>query len=664
MNTLLLFGRNLIHYGLKPVKTGFTYCLFGTYIINNNILNVPRFTGKMGDGAKKVVNEYLTVDPEDIRTFSIIAHIDHGKSTLADAMMKYAGNIAQDSPAQFLDNLEVERERGITVKAQTASMILKNPSDGHEYLYNLIDTPGHVDFSYEVYRSLAACQGVLLLVDASQGIQAQTLANYRIAKQYNLDVIPVITKIDLSISNVDKCKEQLESLFGFKEKDILTCSAKKQLGIPEIFDSITNHIMWATGDVTKDLRGRIFDSWYDQFRGIVCSIQIEDGTLSKGDIISFYSNKQTFEVQEIGLLLPFPAPIKQLKPGHIGYAIFGTKDNSLLHIGDTFTHKASLSTITPLPSFPSSNPMVYASIYPVDQSSYEEMKKAVDKLLLNDSSVTISPETSDALGVGFRCGYLGVLHMSIFQERLAKEFEMSVIVTAPFVPHKVLLKTGEEMLIEKAADLPDRARVSKYFQPMTRVTIVSPSQHMGSLMKLLNDKKGRSEDVKYLDKDLVLLQYVVPWGEIVLDLYDKVKNISSGYATIEYEQIGFEEAAISKVDILINGRPVDALSFVCDNKSIETQGRGILVKLQKAINRQQFEVIIQASVGNKIFAKERVAPYRKDVLTKSGKTVGGGDMTRKYKLLEKQKRGKKKMKTVGNVELSQEVFLTVLKRDE
>lgn len=629
------------------------------------------FKGRFGPNAENIVAGYKDIPIEDCRSFSIIAHIDHGKSTLSDCLLKYAGNIPADAQPQFLDNLEIERERGITVKAQTATMLVTDPRNSHKYLLNLIDTPGHVDFSYEVDKSLAACQGVLLLVDASQGIQAQTISNYYKAKKFNLDIVPVITKVDLPHADIEKCSEQIVDVFGLPKDRIIVTSAKQNLGIEKVIQSIIDGIMWPHGDRTLPLRARICDSWYDTYKGAICSIQVEDGCIQKEDRVMMCHSSKSYEVMEIGLLMPFTVPTQQLHSGNVGYVALGCHERNQVFIGDTIVLDSSHSPLTSkapkpevLPHFKPPVSMVYASVFPEDQGSYEAMRTAFDRLLLNDSSVTVQPELSEALGMGFRCGYLGVLHMTVFQERLASEFKMPVIITAPFVPHKVVIRgTHEEIMINKPSEMPNVFNVSKVLQPMADVSIVAPHDALNVLLSEVLERHGDQKDIRYLDKNTVLLECSMPWGEIVVDFHDRVKNLSSGYASLEYRDAGWAEADVVKVDILVNGNPVEALSFMCQRTDVEKRGRFILLRLKEEISRQQFEIVLQASIGSKIVAKERLAPFRKDVLTKSGKTVGGGDQTRKTKLLEAQKRGKKKMRMVGNVEIPQEAFFAVLERD-
>ena len=450
-----------------------------------------------------------------------------------------------------------------------------------------------------------------------------------------------------------------------KKEEIICCSAKQNIGIDLLFDRIMNHIIWPQGSRDLPFRARICDSWYDNYKGIVCSIQVEDGHVMKGDHVLLYHTNQVYEVMELGLLLPFSKAVKSLQAGNVGYIILGCRDNKQIFLGDTIIHSSSTQPKPePLPHFSMPNQMVYASLFPVDQTTFEDMLTALEKLLLNDNSVSVSQENSEALGMGFRCGYLGVLHMTIFQERLFKEFHTPVLITAPFVPHRVILKrTKKEIQVNKPSEMPLASEIDKVLQPMSNVTILTPKEYIGPLMRLCQDRRGKEQSIKYLDNNLVMMNYILPWAEIVVDFYDHVKNISSGYASIEYEDAEWEADDICKVDILLNGKSIDALSFVSNRKQVESRGRQILLKLKETISRQQYEVILQAAVGSKIFAKERIPPYRKDVLVKGGKLVGGGDQTRKQKLLEAQKRGKKKLRTIANVEIPQEAFFAVLDRN-
>ena len=477
----------------------------------------------------------------------------------------------------------------------------------------------------------------------------------------------MITKIDLPHANVDQCKQQITDVLKLPPNDILCCSAKKNIGIDAIFDKIIDTIIWPQGKLENPLRARICDCWYDTYKGIICSIQIEDGELETGDEVLLYHSNQKFEVLELGLLLPFSIPIKKLRVGNVGYVVLGCRDNKQIFLGDTIIHNQDYSSSpkpSALPDFSIPSRMVFASVYPVDQSSFEEMRVSLERLLLNDNSVSVSQESSEALGMGFRCGYLGVLHMNIFQERLFQEFGMPVLVTAPFVPHRAVLKTGRQIEVNKPSEMPNPSEVARILQPMVRVSIITPSTYIGGLMTLLRERRGYETDMKYLDSNTVLMECRMPWSEIVVDFYDVVKNLSSGYASLEYTDDGWEEDDVVKVDILLNGKGVDALAFVCNRRQVEERGREILLKLKDAISRQQYEVILQAAVGAKIFARERIAPYRKDVLVKGGKLVGGGDSTRKKKLLEAQKRGKKKLRTISNVEIPQEAFFAVLDRSK
>jgi elongation factor 4 len=608
---------------------------------------------------------------ERIRNFCIIAHIDHGKSTLADRILELTGNIDKNNTnAQILDSLKVEQERGITVKAQTASMLYTDDENLEVYLLNLIDTPGHVDFSFEVSRSIAACQGALLLVDSTQGVQAQTLANYRIAKAAGLHIIPVLTKLDLPHSDPAMAIEQIEAAFQMKEEDVLWTSAKTGEGVDDILATIVTTVpspiqtVASVDDLDGRLRAVVVDSWHNKYRGVVVLVSMIDGEMKIGDKIGMASTGKKYEVLEVGLLSPIPMPTASLKAGHVGYFIAGVKNPKDVITGDTIVTDAVLksSTYHLVKKVKPSKPMLYASVYPTDGSEFENLSKSLDRLLLNDASVSVSLETSGALGQGFRCGFLGKLHMEVFFQRLQDEYESDVISTAPMVPFEAVLKNGKTVLVEKPSDLPERTKVLEYLEPMSLVTVVTPPEYIGVMMQTLQSHRGKQISMEHLDMATAVLKYQLPWQEVVIDLYDEIKNQSSGYASFDYEEGTPVAADIVRVDLLLNGSAVDALSFVCHRSVAESRGRGVALRLKNVINRQQYEVVIQAAIGSKVVARERIAPFRKDVLIKSGKTVGGGDVTRKKKLLEKQKKGKARMKMVGNVELNQEAFMSVMKR--
>jgi elongation factor 4 len=594
--------------------------------------------------------------PDRIRNFSIIAHIDHGKSTLSDRLLQITGTLSDRVKAeQFLDKLQVEKERGITVKAQTASMIYEY--EGNLYLLNLIDTPGHVDFSYEVSRSLYACQGALLLVDASQGVEAQTMANFFLAFEQDLAIVPVINKIDLPTADIESATRQLDKLFDFKANEIVLASAKAGLGIKDVLEAVIKRIPQPKGAVEKPLRALLFDSWFDDYRGVICLIALEDGVLSKGDLISLAQTEQSYEVLEIGLMYPEPTPMQTLYAGQVGYLITGMKTVKEARVGDTVYH--TKHKVTPFPGFKPAKPMVFAGLYPIDSEEFDQVREAIEKLTLNDASVSVEKKTSAALGLGFRCGFLGLLHMDVFKQRLEQEYGVSVIATAPSVLYKVKLEGKEGFInIESPADFPEQQCLAEVLEPIINATIITPTQYLGSLISLCEEKRGMQSGLDYVDEQRVILKYRLPLNEVATDFYDQLKSLSSGYASFDYEEAGYEPAKLVKMDILLNGKAVDALSTIVHVDKSYYMGRELAERLKAAIPRQLFEVVIQAAIGAKVIARERVAPLRKDVTAK----CYGGDITRKRKLLEKQKEGKKKMKQVGNVEVPQEAFLSILKK--
>ncbi len=594
--------------------------------------------------------------PDRIRNFSIIAHIDHGKSTLADRLLEITGTLTErEKKEQFLDKLQVERERGITVKAQTASMFYEY--NNNLYLLNLIDTPGHVDFSYEVSRSLHACQGALLLVDAVQGVQAQTMANFYLAFEQDLTIIPVINKIDLPNADPKAIVQQLETLFDFKPEEIVEASAKVGIGMQDILHAIIEHIPSPTGTVEQPLKALLFDSWFDEYRGIICLIALKNGALKKGDTITLAQVGTSYEILELGLMYPNPIPTAALYAGQVGYIITGMKTIREARIGDTIYH--TKKPVKPFPGFKPAKPMVFAGIYPIDSEDFENLQEAIGKLTLNDASVSVEKKTSVALGIGFRCGFLGLLHMDVFKQRLEQEYGLSVIATAPSVLYKIkMAHTGDIITIESPADFPEANKIEEILEPVIDATIIVPKQYLGNLLKLCEEKRGVQQDLSYLDEQRVILKYRLPLNEVATDFYDQLKSLSSGYASFDYEEANYEPAKLVKMDILLNGKPVDALSTIVHKDKAYYIGRELTGRLKKIIHRQLFEVIIQAAIGAKIIARNRIAPLRKDVTAK----CYGGDITRKRKLLEKQKAGKKKMKQVGNVEVPQEAFLAILKR--
>jgi translation factor GUF1, mitochondrial len=594
--------------------------------------------------------------PDLVRNFSIIAHIDHGKSTLSDRLLELTGTVSErEKTAQFLDKLQVERERGITVKAQTASMIYTYK--GKKYLLNLIDTPGHVDFNYEVSRSLYACQGALLLVDAVQGVQAQTMANFYLAFEQDLTIVPIINKIDLPTADPERIANQLKNLFDFDPNTIILASAKANIGMAEILEAIITKIPSPICTPTGQLKALLFDSWFDEYRGVICLIALHDGQLHKGDQVTLAQAHVTYEVLELGLMYPEPTPCEALYAGQVGYLITGMKTVREARVGDTIYH--TKKPVTPFPGFKPAKPMVFAGIYPVVTDNFPELNDAVEKLTLNDASVSVEKKTSTALGLGFRCGFLGLLHMDVFRQRLEQEYNQSVIVTAPSVLYKIKLRNSSELVnIENPADFPEPNHIEEIFEPVIDATIITPSQYLGSLIKLSEEKRGVQKDLSYLDEQRVILKYRLPLNEVATDFYDELKSLSSGYASFDYEIADYQPAKLVKMDILLNGKAVDALSSIVHADKAYYIGRDITEKLKGVIPRQLYEVIIQAAIGAKVIARDRVAPLRKDVTAK----CYGGDISRKRKLLEKQKEGKKKMKQIGNVEVPQEAFMTILKK--
>lgn len=714
------------------------------------IANAQFRSANQPPGIAKLVATYASIPMERIRNFSIIAHIDHGKSTLSDKLLETVGNIwpTERGKQQVLDTLKVERERGITVHSQAASMIWHPPDGGPPYLLNLIDTPGHVDFSNEVGRALRASQGALLLVDASQSVQAQTVANYQSARDAGLKLIGCLTKIDLPTADPEPALTAMEAAFGFPQDEVIWTSAKSGAGVSEVFHAIVSKVPspGATGARDKPLRALLFDSWYDEYRGVVCLVQIVDGTLKPGDVLISAHNgpNSKFTVQEVGLLAPSKCPVTALSAGHIGFVHSNMKDVRHARVGDTFVRMDAPQP--PLAGFTPQKPMVFASLYPVDSGDFNALVTAVDRLLLNDASVTVERESSGSLGNGLRCGFLGLLHMDVFNQRLQDEFATPVIITAPMVSYRIKMLDGGERTVERPGDFPSPFLVESFAEPVAHVTIMTPSDFVSPLMQLLADRRGVQQDVVYLSNnaaaaaaavdaahamqsaaaeaaggvqeavrgapeaeedtdedddndeedddeesegkgsspstsrtispspsssasrhtslalsnDRVVLKYAVPWAEVVTSLYDQVKSLSAGYASLDWTMAGYQPADIVKVDILVNTKPVDALSFVAHKDKAGGEGRRVAAKLKTVISRQQFEIVIQAAVGAKILAKERIPPFRKDVLTKSGKTVGGGDKSRKEKLLSKQREGKRRMKTVGNVRIPQEAFHAIM----
>ena len=596
------------------------------------------------------------LDPQHIRNFSVIAHIDHGKSTLADRFLEFTGALqAREMEAQVLDTMDLERERGITIKAHPVRLNYK-AKDGEQYVLNLIDTPGHVDFSYEVTRSLAACEGALLLVDASQGVEAQTLANAYLAVDNNLEIIPVINKIDLPGAQPEETRRQIEDIIGLPADGAILASAKEGIGTEEILEAIVARLPQPAGDPDAPLKALIFDSWYDSYRGVIIVVRMLEGTLRPGMKVRFMASGQEYPVESIGVFLPKAAPVGELGPGEVGFLTANIKNVRDAQIGDTVT-EAARQTAQPFPGFKELRPMVFAGLYPVEGHEYPELREALDKLKLNDSSLFFEPETSVALGFGFRCGFLGLLHMEIVQERLEREFDMDLVTTAPGVLYRVTTTDGEVHEIDSPAKLPDAGRITKLEEPIITATIITPSEFVGGILQLCQDKRGIQKSLEYLTSDRVLITYELPFAEVVLDFYDKLKTLSRGYASLDYHVTGFWESPLVKMDILVNGDPVDALSLILHRESAYERGKALVSKMRELIPRQMFEVAIQAAIGTRIIARESVKALRKNVLAK----CYGGDISRKRKLLEKQKEGKKRMKRVGRVEIPQEAFLAVLK---
>lgn len=593
--------------------------------------------------------------PDKIRNFSIIAHIDHGKSTLSDRLLEVTGTLSSRTKnEQFLDKLQVEKERGITVKAQTVSMVYEY--NGEKYLLNLIDTPGHVDFSYEVSRSLYACQGAILLVDAAQGVQAQTMANFYLAFNQDLKIIPVINKVDMANAQPEVVEEQLERIFDFQKNEMIRASAKSGIGISEILKSIVENIPAPQGNKDEDVKALLFDSWFDDYRGVICLIAVKNGVIRKGDYVALAQTGNEYEVLDIGIMYPDQTPTGALYPGQVGYVITGMKTVKEARVGDTIFHKKKVGK--PFPGFTPAKPMVFAGIYPTDSTEFDLVRDAIEKLTLNDASVSVEKKSSTALGLGFRCGFLGLLHMDVFKQRLEQEYDLSVIATAPSVLYKFKMSNGEELNIENPSEFPEITKIEEIYEPVIDATIIVPQKYLGSIIALCQEKRGIQKDLSYMDSERVILKYRLPLNEVATDFYDQLKSLSSGYASLDYEEAGYEPSDLVKLDVLLNGQPVDALSTIVHKEKAYYVGRGLAEKLKEVIHRQMFEVIIQAAIGAKIIARERVAPLKKDVTAK----CYGGDITRKRKLLEKQKEGKKRMKQVGSVEVPQEAFLAILKK--
>ncbi|MBI4536467.1 MAG: elongation factor 4 [candidate division NC10 bacterium] len=592
---------------------------------------------------------------DHIRNFSIIAHIDHGKSTLADRLLEQTGTLNSRQMAdQVLDSMDLERERGITIKAKAVRLHHRG-SDGQEYLLNLIDTPGHVDFSYEVSRSLSACEGALLVVDAAQGVEAQTLANVHLAMQNNLAILPVINKIDLPSADVERVKGQLEEILALDSREAVLVSAKYGTGTAETLEAIVRQIPPPRGSVAAPLKGLIFDSWFDSYQGVIVYVRLFDGVVAPGMRILLMSSGAVYEVTQVGVFTPAMRPVDRLSAGEVGYVIAGIRDVRQSRVGDTIT-EANRATARPLPGFREVLPMVFAGLYPVESADYLSLKGALEKLQLNDASFSFEPETSLALGFGFRCGFLGLLHLEIVQERLEREFGLTLLTTAPTVVYRVTTTDGRVLEVENPSKLPPPQEMLRIEEPFITASIMSPTEYVGPILSLCQEKRGVHKGIEYLKDARVVVAYELPLNEIVLDFYDRLKSVSRGYASFDYDFLEYRESPLVKLDILVNGEPVDALSFIVHHHHSQARGRLLAEKMRELIPRQLFEVVIQAAIGSKVIARERIAPLRKAVTAK----CYGGDITRKRKLLEKQAAGKRRMKQVGRVEIPQEAFMAVL----
>ena len=594
-----------------------------------------------------------------IRNFCIIAHIDHGKSTIADRLIEYTGTLQKrEMEAQVLDSMDLERERGITIKAQSVRILYK-AQDGEEYILNLIDTPGHVDFSYEVSRSLAACEGALLVVDAAQGVEAQTLANVYLALEHDLEIIPVINKIDLPSADPDRVKQEIEDIIGLDASDAVLCSAKSGIGIPDILEAIVNKVPAPPDKSDEPTRALIFDSRFDAYKGAIAYVRVKEGSIKAKDTIRMMHDKKDFDVTELGIFTPNFVPVQELPCGSVGCIAASIKNVKDCHVGDTVTLANNPAT-EPLPGYRKAVSMVYCGLYPTESKDYENLRDALEKLQLNDAALEYEAETSLALGFGFRCGFLGLLHMDVIQERLEREYNLTLITTAPSVNYKVYKTNGEMLEVDNPAKLPPPTEIDYIEEPYVKATTIVPKDFVGTIMELSQDKRGEYQSMEYLDETRVSVVYHLPLSEIIYDYFDKLKSATKGYASLDYELIGYKQSPMVKMDILLNGDPVDALSIIVHKDRAATRGRALAEKLKELIPRQMFEIPIQAAVGTKIVARETVKAWRKDVLAK----CYGGDISRKRKLLEKQKAGKKRMKSVGSVEIPQEAFMAILKVED
>ncbi len=598
--------------------------------------------------------------PQDrIRNFSIIAHIDHGKSTLADRILEFTGAISdREKKDQFLDNMDIERERGITIKAQSVR-IDYTAKDGQTYRLNLIDTPGHVDFSYEVSRSLSCCEGALLVVDAAQGVEAQTVANVYLALDQDLEIIPVLNKIDLPAAEPDRVRDEIEEVIGLDASGAVLASAKSGIGIEEVLESVVNHVPPPDGDPSKPLRALVFDSWFDPYKGVINLIRVVEGELKRGQDVHWMASGASSSLIEMGVFAPMAKSVDKLGPGEVGFVVAMIKDIKMARVGDTIT-LADRPATEPLPGFKDAQPMVFAGIFPIDSSDYDDLRDALDKLKLNDASFSFEPETSQALGFGYRCGFLGLLHMEIIQERLEREYRLDLITTAPSVVYHVYTKEGEMLRVENPSFLPPVTEIDRIEEPYIRATLHVPPEHVGPVLALCQERRGTQVRFDQPSPTRIVLDYEIPMNEVMFDFFDRLKSVSRGYASLDYELIGYRPGALVKLDILVNGDPVDALSIIVHKDSAYDRGKVLVKKLREIIPRQLFEVALQAAIGTKIIARETVRAFRKNVTAK----CYGGDISRKRKLLQKQKAGKKRMKQVGSVEIPQEAFLAVLRMDE